>query len=117
SESEYTDYSSNNEQETIQCYSCHYEIRNGHTSGMEGCDKGGFIKTGIPDTIYQKLGDKQFLLTRNCVPSCKERWTETGTTECCYTSFCNAAVSHFRSATSYVFVAVFGTLLALVLRR
>ncbi|KAK2180146.1 hypothetical protein NP493_456g00005 [Ridgeia piscesae] len=94
-------------------------------SGMEGCNKTNFIKTGIPEvtcpgpcaTIYQKLGDKQFLLTRNCVPSCKERWSDTGTTECCYSSLCNAAVSHFRSATSCVVVAVFGTLLALVLRR
>ena len=40
------DYSSNEQQE-ILCYSCHFEIRDGHESGMPGCDK-SFIKAGIP---------------------------------------------------------------------
>ena len=41
------DYSANVEPDEIQCYSCIFEIRNGHESGMPGCDR-RFIKTGIP---------------------------------------------------------------------
>ncbi|KAI0229431.1 hypothetical protein LSAT2_020149 [Lamellibrachia satsuma] len=123
SEGDYMDYSSNNEQQEILCYSCHFEIRDGHESGMSGCDK-SFIKAGIPTvscpgpcaTIYQMLGEKQFLITRNCVPSCKERRTESGTVECCHTPLCNAGSCRLQS-TSCVVITVLCTLVALIMRR
>ncbi|KAI0234090.1 hypothetical protein LSAT2_015702 [Lamellibrachia satsuma] len=152
SEGDYMYYSYNNEHPQILCYSCRFKNRDGHVSGMPGCGK-SFVKAGIPtvscqgpcSTIYQKVNEKQFLITRNCVPSCKELRSQIGTIECCHTTLCNAGTRNYvpsskerrtengtvecsnttlcnagscrLQATSCVVITVLCTLVALIMRR
>ncbi|ELU07660.1 hypothetical protein CAPTEDRAFT_207496, partial [Capitella teleta] len=66
--------------EPLRCYSCHYHIQYGHTMGMEECND-PFDGSVIPDVVcegpcgkvYRKLDNiGEFMIARNCMPSCKE---------------------------------------------
>lgn len=85
---------------SIECYSCHFDIQYGHTKGMEDCHN-PFVGTDIPHVtcegpcgkMYQKLNDlgDEYMVSRNCMPGCKEISEERGYTQCCSTPLCNAA--------------------------
>ena len=82
----------------IECYTCHYSKWKGYEQGMANCDD-PFNAQGIPIVVCEglcaktrtKIGSKEYMIFRSCLPNCKDISDNTSSVECCFGTKCNGA--------------------------
>ena len=82
----------------FDCYTCHYTKMEYHEQGMPNCDD-PFDDSGIPSVQCEGLcaktkaiiGKGEYMISRSCLPNCKNIYDQTSTVECCFGSKCNGA--------------------------
>ena len=87
------------EADPVTCYTCQYSKTQNHEQGMSNCNV-PFNESGIPTISCRglcavtktRLGTKDYMIVRSCLPNCKDMDDSESTVRCCEGVKCNGRV-------------------------